>query len=351
MNEPWEQPWPQEELEAVPHCPVCGSGEREVVHAGLVDNVFRVARGTWILHRCLRCGSAYLDPRPTRESIVLAYSSYYTHTLPAPRANYEELPPWRRWRRKLANGYCNWRYGTRDAPSSRFGILLAWLFPALRRRLDLRHRFLRRSQEEARILDVGFGSGAFLEDAKGAGWNAAGVDPDPIAVANARARGLEVRQGGIEAFAGETQSFDAITMSHVIEHVHDPAALLRTAYSLLKPGGLLYLDTPNLDSPGRCVFGANWPGLDPPRHLVIFSRESLERLLADTGFKTICFINRFDVATGIYQWSLRLETGPDAHHEGRTFLGLRRPVFWLRARVSRGRSEFLTLLARRSSPS
>jgi 2-polyprenyl-3-methyl-5-hydroxy-6-metoxy-1,4-benzoquinol methylase len=105
-------------------------------------------------------------------------------------------------------------------------------------------------------LDVGFGSGAFLENAAAARRAVAGIDIDDKVVANAKALGFTVRRGAIEAFADEPGSFDAITMSHVIEHVHDPIAVLHGVFRLLKPAGMLYLETPNIESLGHDTFGA-----------------------------------------------------------------------------------------------
>jgi Methyltransferase domain len=73
----------------------------------------------------------------------------------------------------------------------------------------------------------------------------------------------------------------------VIEHLHDPAGDLRRIYGLLRPGGLMWIATPNLEALGLRRFGRDWLGLDPPRHLVLFTRASLERLLRETGFEPL----------------------------------------------------------------
>ena len=117
------------------------------------------------------------------------------------------------------------------------------------------------------------------------GWQVVGVEPDPQAAAVARSRGLDVRLGGIEVLDGFTGEFDWITMSHVIEHVHDPIGLLRACHRLLRPEGRIWIETPNLDSLGHSIYASNWRGLEPPRHLVLFTYLSLRRALSEAGFE------------------------------------------------------------------
>jgi SAM-dependent methyltransferase len=86
-------------------------------------------------------------------------------------------------------------------------------------------------------------------------------------------------------------SFDAVVLSHVVEHVADPLALLAACRRLLRPGGTLALATPNIDSRGHERFGAAWLHLDVPRHLFLFSRSGLAALFARVGFE------RFSITT------------------------------------------------------
>ena len=111
-----------------------------------------------------------------------------------------------------------------------------------------------------------------------------GVDPDPLAVAVARSHGLDVRQGGIEVIDPRREQFDGITLSHVIEHVHDPIATLQACCRLLKSGGWIWVSTPNLDAQGHSRYGKAWLHWDPPRHLVLFAHSSLQCVLEDAGF-------------------------------------------------------------------
>lgn len=340
--------WPADGLQALGHCPLCESSLRSVLHEGLRDSVFFCAPGLWTMWRCDDCRSAYLDPRPTPETIHLAYANYYTHTAAALSPKFESLPLRAKIRRALGNGYRNWRYGTDEQASSSLGIVCALMFPWLRRSNDIDFRYLPHpaDTEGRRVLDIGFGSGAFLDFAASAGWDAAGCDPDGTAVANARARGLNVRQGGIQSWADEEAAFDAITLSHVIEHVHDPVATIKAAFRLLRPGGRLYIETPNIDALGLRNHGPFWLGLDPPRHLVLFHWQSMERLLVATGFGAI----KRKAHPLIKEWGLasaKIAAGisvfsPNNGEVAGPNLSLR-----LLTKFAAGRSEALTLTCRR----
>ena len=309
LDQPWEKPWAANELEHIPACPVCGSTQREVLHDDLIDNVCFVAAGRWTLHRCIQCRSAYLDPRPNPASIGRAYGTYYTHDVGTPREDINQLKGFRRWRRMLANGYTNHRYGTEHQPASVLGVWVARLLPQQRQALDVQYRYLPKPQKGQTLLDIGCGNGGFLESAKHAGWDVLGLEPDPKAAEAARQRGLDVRVGTIEVLANESACFDVITLSHVIEHVHTPQDVLTAVHRLLKPGGLVYVDTPNIESRGAKLFGSNWRGLEIPRHLVLFNPDSLLKILAENGFDHISLKRRTAVIPGMYWSSMRIAEG------------------------------------------
>jgi SAM-dependent methyltransferase len=108
-----------------------------------------------------------------------------------------------------------------------------------------------------------------------------------MAVEAVRARGLDVIEGEIGSAGLADNSFDAVTSSHVIEHVHDPRAFLVEGRRVLRAGGALVAVTPNARSELSGRHGRNWLGLDPPRHLVLFSADNLARLAAEVGFSEV----------------------------------------------------------------
>lgn len=344
IADPGKEEWPANGLETVGACPVCGCAEREVLYRDLQDRVFFCAPGKWTLHKCHDCGSAYLDPRPTPETIGFAYRRYLTHSsteIAHPFSNF------RGWiRRALANGYRNHRFGTKEQPASKLGIFVAFLFPSLRAVADTGMRSLPRLPATGgRVLDVGCGNGDFLARAKSAGWEVSGVDPDPEALNIARVRNLDVRLGGIETVGCVSEQFDVITLSHVLEHVHDPVALLRRCYQLLKPGGWVWLETPNLAGRGHDRYGIHWLPLDTPRHLVLFNPRSLRDLLADVGFERITHEPYRPLCPDSFAFSEAIAQGRDPARARKLSSIFRRSV-WIAegdARRDPGAREFLTI--------
>jgi 2-polyprenyl-3-methyl-5-hydroxy-6-metoxy-1,4-benzoquinol methylase len=342
--------WPIEGLEAVAACPVCFSGLRQVLFDGLRDRVFFCPLGEWTLQECLSCGSAYLDPRPTPETIHLAYQTYYTHQK-TDRLPSEELRGARWLQRLLANGYKNWRFGTDFQPSNILGVPIAFLLPPMRAVMDREFRHLPRAFPGARLLDIGFGDGKFLESVRAIGWEVVGIDPDPEVVKNARERGLDVHAGGLEVFLGEDSLFDVITISHVMEHVHEPRAVLESCYRLLKPGGRLWIETPNIKSLGASHFRNNWRGLEPPRHLVLFNCQSLRAALMLAGFSDIKDLSQPSPTAVMYAMSHRIEDGLDPNTDmpvaalNRAESVVARFVEW----VFKSRKEFIAMTAIKSA--
>ncbi len=93
--------------------------------------------------------------------------------------------------------------------------------------------------------------------------------------------------GALEKARFKPESFDAVTMWHVIEHVLDSYAVVKEARRVLKRRGVLVVGTPNFDSIQSTLFGKNWAHLDVPRHLHFFTSASLRKMLEENGFHVV----------------------------------------------------------------
>ena len=133
-------------------------------------------------------------------------------------------------------------------------------------------------------------------------------------------------------------------MSHVIEHVHAPLDFVKLAYNCLKPGGILYLDTPNIESLGARKFGKNWRGIETPRHLVLFSKSGLKNILVQASFEKIVFKSRSVVRRIIALRSYRMEQSRSPFDETINKLPSKIRVSLPLPR-KKNREEFLTVLA------
>ncbi len=293
--------WTPDDLETVDRCPVCGSGDTDVLRSDLKDRLEPGAARRWRLDRCRSCGSAFVPERPTRETVGRLYSHYYTHVDPLDGDDGGGL------KRRLRNGYLNARYGYDLAPASPLGRPVITLIPGKRGIASDHVRDLSAPPPgRGTLLDVGCGNGAFVARMARLGWTASGVEPDPRAAAIAREAGLDVAQGELDPDVVGRGRFDVVTLSHVIEHVHDPGELLQRCAEVLVPGGRIWVATPNLNAAGASSFGPDWIQLDPPRHLVLFTRGSLRGLLEAKGFTDV---SEPPVAPRASDWTFRLSVG------------------------------------------
>lgn len=271
-----------------PRCIVC---EREGVelYRDLTDDMYG-APGQWRMVRCAdpQCGLLWLDPKPLQADLIKAYATYHTHGRSSTRRA-SEL-----WLSAL-NSSCKLVSRVLDQGSA---------LGAQRR--QLRKMFLGDSKP-GMLLEVGSGSGRFLNRMRAAGWQVQGTDFDPAAAARVKARyGLSVDVGELQDLGYAGGSFDAIAMSQVIEHVYDPQALLAEAFRLLRQGGQLVLSTPNAEGLAHRRYGRHWRGLEPPRHLHLFTQTSLRKCARRAGFEQAsCFTLSVESA-GIYRASERL---------------------------------------------
>ncbi|MBD2188999.1 class I SAM-dependent methyltransferase [Pseudanabaena sp. FACHB-723] len=135
------------------------------------------------------------------------------------------------------------------------------------------------------FLDIGCGLGDLLQFAIADRWQVYGTEISPKAVLQAQ---INIREqilvGDILSLDLPEAHFDLITIYHVIEHVIDPIATLKKLQKLLSPEGILFIETPNLDSLGAKIRGKNWSNIIPPEHINYYSSKSLASSLTISGF-------------------------------------------------------------------
>jgi SAM-dependent methyltransferase len=305
-------------LEVVP-CLLCGA-DRPVRIYDAPDRLMKVS-GEFRIVRCSSCGLVYLSPRPT----LAAIGSYYPESYePYLRVVPQALPA---WKRKLLN------YGLQKRVA-----------PIVQRKAP------------GHALDIGCATGQFLAYLRDmAGWQAMGIEPSQSAAEYARKNfGLDVHQGDLRGAQLPDQSVDAVTMWDVLEHLHDPRAELAEIRRILKPDGLLVFRVPTYDSLDARLFGPYWAGLDVPRHMAVFDRRTLTRLLAQAGFVP----ERIWCASGSYfafmlSWRMWIDDKVPSHLGRRMldalvdnliFRALSTPYFWAVDRIGLGAS--MTVVAR-----
>lgn len=143
------------------------------------------------------------------------------------------------------------------------------------------------------VLEIGCGDGVMLDTLRRLGWRVVGVERTAkMAWFACHKLGLPVFAGGTEAIVPKPH-FDLIILFQVLEHISDPLNVLKQCATLLKPGGVLLVGMPNLDSWQALYSGPHWFHLDVPRHLFHFSPKSLENVLemADLMLAHISFIS------------------------------------------------------------
>jgi len=265
----------------IPGCPVCGASGT-TLYDDLADHLFG-APGLWRMVRCSgsACGLLWLDPAPLPADLKLAYESYYTHAQAAVRPL--AVRTILRW---VKEGHYATRFGyvVRGVAVKR---LLAFALLARPHFAEWLDNLIMRLPPcpGGRVLDVGCGEGRTLEQLRDLGWQVEGVDFDSRAVRNAETRGIPARLGTLADQHYPDSSFDAVVHRHVLEHVPDPVGLLAECRRVLKPDGRLVLLTPNAKSLGHARFGADWRGLEPPRHLQVFTPDALRRAAETAGLR------------------------------------------------------------------
>jgi SAM-dependent methyltransferase len=233
-------------------CDGCGQLEAEPVFEG-PDRLERLP-GLFKVVRCLNCGLLRQNPRLKWKSLSQYYRrDYISH----PRLVQDQASGWKR----LDKRYGPWK----------------------------RLRAVEQFQKGGSLLEVGCGTGNFLEEALRSGrWQVTGIEPGPQAARYVQEK-LQVRvyNNLFHEVSLPENTFEVVAMWNVLEHMPEPVQAVQSAYKLLKKNGWLVLSIPNLESLEARLFGRYWVGWDLPRHLYFFPQLRLKSILRDSGFRWV----------------------------------------------------------------
>lgn len=140
---------------------------------------------------------------------------------------------------------------------------------------------------KGKLLDVGAATGHFLAQAKKDGWEASGIEISEYASEIGRKRGLDITTGDFEKYNYQEGQFDAVTFWDILEHFAHPELAIAQARKILKPGGILAINTPDSQSIWARILGKSWHALVPPNHLFFFGRINLIQWLSENDFEVI----------------------------------------------------------------
>ncbi|OGY12671.1 MAG: hypothetical protein A3A58_00210 [Candidatus Blackburnbacteria bacterium RIFCSPLOWO2_01_FULL_41_27] len=135
-----------------------------------------------------------------------------------------------------------------------------------------------------KILEVGSSVGTLLSLFKDEGWEVLGVEPSRFAAKQATGRGIPTKETTFEKTTLIGNSFDVVIFNHVLEHVEDPSRVLNKTCKVLKKDGLVLVDVPNFGSLNSRIWGTKWGYLYPSEHKWHFTKDSLSRLMSQSGF-------------------------------------------------------------------
>lgn len=243
-------------METLTNCPVCKHNSFKE-YLSCID--YTVSRETFHIVKCETCGFRFTNPRPDETEIGKYYESeeYISHS-------------------GTNKGIVNKLYQTVRNHT-------------IKQKVKLINKLASRQHPAARnILDVGAGTGAFLNACKKNGWDVNGIEPSSTARENAKKNfGITfypslqtlVLKGGNGGML-----FNVITMWHVLEHVHHLDKTIQDIKNLLADDGTLIIAVPNCNSYDAEKYGAQWAAWDLPRHLYHFTKKDVEKLFSGFDF-------------------------------------------------------------------
>ena len=227
-------------------CPVCHS--HNINHI-ITAKDFLVSGEEFQISSCQECGLRFTNPRPDDSKLARYYDSneYISH-------------------------------------SDEGSTLVSSLYKIARTfTLRRKGKLIEKLSKSKRLLDVGCGTGHFLNYCQQHGWLINGVEPNDLARKQAEAKTNIIIQETLSEIVNTT--YEVITLWHVLEHLPNLEQTMNQLKSLLAPGGVLMLAVPNFEAYEASVFKEHWAAYDVPRHLYHFNRKAVERLANNHGLK------------------------------------------------------------------
>jgi len=234
------------------HCPVCDSADIKNV---LQVKDYTVSGELFTIAECQSCTFRFTQDVPDENTIAPYYKSedYISHT--------------------------NTTAG-----------LINRLYHSVRKRTIVRKRKLVEKNtgiKAGKMLDVGSGIGSFVSEMKQQGWEATGLEPDSDARKVAKDLYDLKLDDTRQFYQLPADHFDAITLWHVLEHVHDLSKYIQQLKTLLKEKGKLFIAVPNYTATDATIYREYWAAYDVPRHLYHFSPRSMQTLMGKNGLKVL----------------------------------------------------------------
>jgi len=231
-------------------CPSCHSDH---LHSALTAIDYTVSQESFAIWQCGKCGLRFTQDIPDGASIGPYYRSdaYISHT-------------------NTSKGLVNRLYHLirRQTMSDKFRLIVS-----------------ASGVKRGKLLDIGAGTGVFVRHMQDRGWEVTGLEPDETARQVAQSSyGVQLLEAG-QLFSMPPDSFDVITLWHVLEHVHDLHPYLEQLKKLIRRGGCIFIAVPNYTSYDARVYQGAWAAYDVPRHLYHFSPDAMEELLAGHGLQ------------------------------------------------------------------
>ena len=240
----------------VPLCPLCGQGHFHTFAEGY-DYELQTSRNKWRFVQCDACSHVWLNPRPAISTLGIIYpTTYYAYN-----------------------------YATKINP---IAVKAKEMLDVAKMKAILAH--LKRAPRS--FLDVGCGDGRFLKVMEKKGVPRArdyGLELDEAVLEPLEKAGYQVACERVEdSTLVPDGSLDLVTMFHVIEHVDDPGPVIRKLATWMAPGGVLAIETPNLDALDQRLFhDSYWGGYHIPRHWNLYTAKTLARQLKDAGLEPV----------------------------------------------------------------